>query len=338
MSRKYVIQELERPTKSDILPVDKKGDFSVDPAATNLGKVKQYLDDNFKPGDLFDWGLLLSFFDMTDEQITSILCNLVRKGIVQKVKNRKRFFFYIGSTIDQIVCDDPFVPGYEFQQRVKDLVGDEYKVVGNYTDWKTPVEMLHEVCGKTFMIKPSAFAAGVRCSCLPKSPFGNAFVDYVHIRSCGLYEVRRLKSDSPYIVRNTETGEEKVMSKARIMQELERPTPSPVLPVKNKGAYDRTGSITNVEKVMNYLENNIGTNAEFNISELGNAGLNNNQVNSVVQRLQRDGVLLSVDGKRGYYVFVGRTAVEEQNNHWKTGVEKTVFPIFLFCKYNFQID
>ena len=303
MGRLFIIQELERPTKSDVLPVEAKGEFIADPMATDVGKVKKYLEDNYKPGDLFDWGQIPAALNMTNDQITSILSNLMRKSIVRKAKNRKRFFIFIGKADEQIDDADPFEPGHEFRLRVKDLVGDEYKVIGDYVDWNTPVEMLHEVCKNSFLIKPADFAAGVRCSCLPKPPYGNAFIDYVRDRSCGLYEVRRQKSETGYIVRNTETGEEKSLPKMRIIQELERPTPSPVLPLEKKGSYDYSQSITNIDRVMRYLNDVIGPGTEFNMSELRNTGLSVSQVGSIVQRLRRSGIILPVDGNRGHYIF-----------------------------------
>lgn len=51
----------------------------------------------------------------------------------------------------------------EFKQEVYDLVGDEYEVLGNYTNANTPIEMRHNVCGHIYKVNPNNFLRGRRC-------------------------------------------------------------------------------------------------------------------------------------------------------------------------------
>jgi len=52
----------------------------------------------------------------------------------------------------------------QFVQEVYNLVGDEYTVIGVYTNAKTKLEMRHNVCNNTYMADPSNFVnSGRRC-------------------------------------------------------------------------------------------------------------------------------------------------------------------------------
>lgn len=43
----------------------------------------------------------------------------------------------------------------EFKQRVYDLYGDEYEVLGNYVNAHTPIKVKHLICGRTYTVIPS---------------------------------------------------------------------------------------------------------------------------------------------------------------------------------------
>ena len=52
-----------------------------------------------------------------------------------------------------------------FENKVKELTGDEYKVVGKYVNMGTKVSLLHNVCGKVYSVTPTHFIySGSRCS------------------------------------------------------------------------------------------------------------------------------------------------------------------------------
>ena len=86
------------------------------------------------------------------------------------------------------VVPDTFIDGYskcpicypvsnkrlttiEFKKRVKDLVGDEYTVLGKYVTSTTPVLIRHNLCGHEYKVRPSDFQSkNNRC---PKC-YGNA--------------------------------------------------------------------------------------------------------------------------------------------------------------------
>jgi Zn ribbon nucleic-acid-binding protein len=50
-----------------------------------------------------------------------------------------------------------------FKQRVKELVNDEYAVIGEYKAARKMIKIKHEICGHIFNMVPYAFIAGNRC-------------------------------------------------------------------------------------------------------------------------------------------------------------------------------
>ena len=51
----------------------------------------------------------------------------------------------------------------EFKNMVRDLVGDEYSVLGEYETTLTNIHMRHNKCGTDFYPTPARFLAGSRC-------------------------------------------------------------------------------------------------------------------------------------------------------------------------------
>ena len=51
-----------------------------------------------------------------------------------------------------------------FCDKVKELVGDEYTVLGEFINTQTKILMLHNVSGTEFYITPSSFIQGHRCA------------------------------------------------------------------------------------------------------------------------------------------------------------------------------
>lgn len=52
----------------------------------------------------------------------------------------------------------------EFKDRVKELTGDEYLVIGEYVNNRTKIKIKHVKCGNYFDMTPSHFMSGNRCS------------------------------------------------------------------------------------------------------------------------------------------------------------------------------
>lgn len=50
-----------------------------------------------------------------------------------------------------------------FLNEVKELVGDEYTIIGKYKNNKTDIEIEHYICGEPFKMTPKSFLRGSRC-------------------------------------------------------------------------------------------------------------------------------------------------------------------------------
>lgn len=51
----------------------------------------------------------------------------------------------------------------EFKSEVYDLVVDEYSVIGEYSNVKTKIEMVHNACRNSYYVTPNDFLQGYRC-------------------------------------------------------------------------------------------------------------------------------------------------------------------------------
>lgn len=117
----------------------------------------------------------------------------------------------------------------EFEKRVKDLVGEEYTVVGEIVTLKDRVAMRHNSCGHIHEFKPYEFLSGTRCpQCYQKTSHKKLEVmlkEYANDR----YSI--IGHDNyRFILRDNKTDTEIKLKGCHIVQELLRPTPSPILP------------------------------------------------------------------------------------------------------------
>lgn len=120
-----------------------------------------------------------------------------------------------------------------FRQQMVALTGDEYELLSDVVAVTQKVKMKHKTCGQVFEITPAAFIRGSRCNC-QTLVYGEEFVKYVAETSCGEYKIKEGNKANRFIVTNTITGEVKDLVKCRIIQELHRPTESPLLPCRQR--------------------------------------------------------------------------------------------------------
>ncbi len=119
----------------------------------------------------------------------------------------------------------------DFKNRIKALTGDEYELVGHYVNPKTKVQLRHNVCGTVQEYQPFFFLDGGRCrKCTKRGVPEDDFIRYVKEFTNGHYEITSRPTPNLYEVTDTVTGEKVQMSRLKVIQELTRPTPSPLLP------------------------------------------------------------------------------------------------------------
>lgn len=68
-----------------------------------------------------------------------------------------------------------------FEQRVFEMVGEEYSVVGDYVDNRTKITMRHNKCGNIYDVTPANFISNKRCPCCIKSK-GEEIIESVLIK------------------------------------------------------------------------------------------------------------------------------------------------------------
>lgn len=66
-----------------------------------------------------------------------------------------------------------------FKEEVKDLVGDEYKVVGEYKNALTKINIFHTVCNNTYPVRPCDFKDGNRCPYCKRSTGEEAIIKFL---------------------------------------------------------------------------------------------------------------------------------------------------------------
>ena len=123
-----------------------------------------------------------------------------------------------------------------FEEKVKELVGDEYIVVDEYKGQNTPIEILHRKCGCTLRYYPKHFLNGQRCILCNDVIAAEEITNMVEHVTSGQYTVNHVGSNLCEF--QEEGGATFEISLAKFLQEIRRPTPSDVLPVPVKNLQD----------------------------------------------------------------------------------------------------
>lgn len=120
----------------------------------------------------------------------------------------------------------------EFKKAVQELVGDKYILKGTYVDKHTKTAFLHKECGTVTEMTPEEFLTGKRCK-LCKTTYSRKEIETA-VADCtqGYYQVVALEN-SYYEIEGADGGRFSKKA-AYIVQELERPTPSPFFKMRTK--------------------------------------------------------------------------------------------------------
>lgn len=124
-----------------------------------------------------------------------------------------------------------------FEQEVKDVVGDEYTVIGQVTTRDGRVEIRHNKCGNVMNCKVYDFLDGSRCpQCYCKTSddrLATMLKEYADDR----YSIIGHDNYRVILYDNVQRKEIRLRSK-RVVQEILRPTPSPILPTTKNVVID----------------------------------------------------------------------------------------------------
>lgn len=116
-----------------------------------------------------------------------------------------------------------------FNREVKELVGNSYKILGQYQGADMKIKMLHVDCGHEFEMIPKSFAEGSRCPHCNNSLYYTDFSKMIGLFSSGHYEAVKNISGHYVMLKDMSSGKEFTIKRDLVKQELFRPTRSPVL-------------------------------------------------------------------------------------------------------------
>lgn len=199
------------------------------------------------------------------------------------------------------VCQPAIRNNETFKREIKELVGDEYELVGEYSDKDTKVILRHNRCGTEQEYKVAHFLRGQRCSkCSRDIPIPR-FAEIVSERSCGRYQFIKMKTQNQALLLDNETKKEICMERYYALQELLRPTPSEILPCEHPVAAEPL-KLRKSEVFLSWLRENYTADSEMAMEDMTRRStLAYSEIKRIVQSLKDDGSLVWI--RKGTYCF-----------------------------------
>lgn len=118
------------------------------------------------------------------------------------------------------------------RQRISDVVGAEYTLESTAVYKNPPVVIRHNICGHSQKYHIGKFLMGRRCShCHVQMSVANK-KELIGYLSNGEYKTISIEPNGIACIQNTQSGQVINMQWEYIVQELTRPTPSPILPCR----------------------------------------------------------------------------------------------------------
>ena len=198
-----------------------------------------------------------------------------------------------------------------FGEDVSDLVGAEYSIVRPYTDKDTPVSIRHDTCGKVSKYLPRHFLCGIRCPHCKVMYTQKDFEQTVLQLSGGLYKITDFPKNGNAVIQHTKSASTQTLTKAYILQELKRPTPSLLLP---HPAIADTSSLslpqTRYRIVFEFIQANYQQDEIIILSELKVDSFSYRQIKSSIKILVKKSLIYRIGP--GLYAYVGQEFTNEQ--------------------------
>lgn len=199
------------------------------------------------------------------------------------------------------VCQPAIRNNEIFKREIKELVGDGYELIGEYSDKDTKVVLRHNRCGAEQEYKVAHFLRGQRCSkCSRDIPIPR-FAEIVSERSCGRYQFIKMKTQNQALLLDTKTKKEICMERYYALQELLRPTPSEILPCEHPTAAEPL-QLRKSEVLLSWLRENYAADSEITMEDMTRRStLAYSEIKRIVQSLKDDGSVVWI--RKGTYCF-----------------------------------
>lgn len=195
-----------------------------------------------------------TFINSSDFLFNRSRCNCIIAEIKDGMKNYPDFELVSYNTTDDIVvirhknCGNVFSINYKyffkypfcricnwttgkhnFGHKVREVVGDEYTVIGEYKKASLLLKMRHNVCGKEFDITPYAFLLGGRCPDCSTRLQNIYLSEIVKKLTSGRYSFTAKPMEVYGEIVDNVTGMKQRILCRLLQQELLRPTPSSIV-------------------------------------------------------------------------------------------------------------
>lgn len=128
----------------------------------------------------------------------------------------------------------------DFEKKIKDLVGDEYELVGEFVSNRQPVKIKHIPCGYTHKFpRASYFLKGQRCPICERAILKKDLKKYVYEKTDGQYKIIEKQPYDYVVVKDMIKDEEMRLKSKLLVQELNRQSESAIIGALDKADIDK---------------------------------------------------------------------------------------------------
>lgn len=177
-----------------------------------------------------------------------------------------------------------------FAAKVDQLVGDEYELVAYHG---ATAELLHKKCGTTKIYRINDFTSGRRCTKCSQFSLKEQIAEYIQAQSCGRYTLERRDGHNLLVLRDTKSGNLLVLQKLLALQELNRPTPSELLPCRHP-LKTTSVPLNKTDRLWDYILQHYQNDEAIFLEDLPHGNITYKEVKRIAQCLREDGRLESL--------------------------------------------
>lgn len=170
-----------------------------------------------------------------------------------------------------------------FPSLVIDLTGNEYTVISDCQKQNDKAVLRHNTCGTVFSMKAATFLNGGRCKKCNQQLREEQFRKLVSDLSNDEYQVAERRSYNLYTIRNVNTGRSVDLTRDKTLQELRRPTPSDVLPLRERGQESTVETEEN--RILSWIEVNCPKHHPIFLTDIRVPGLTYQIVKARISKL-----------------------------------------------------
>lgn len=140
-------------TPKDFLNGSRCRECSIKRRTINPNKYKEDFED-----------IMGTEFTLLSEYLKGRSPVKIRHEVCGNISSVRGSALYEGSIGCKVCADKTQTkPLKQFNKEVKEVLGNDYEVIGNYTNKETPIKMRHQTCGKTYKASPNNILRGSRC-------------------------------------------------------------------------------------------------------------------------------------------------------------------------------